>query len=227
MPTVLITGANRGIGLQFARTYARDGWRVHGCCRHPDKATTLREDCGGELVTHRLDVTDGLRVRGLGREMSDEPIDLLINNAGVIGSRVGFGETDYDDWLEAFKANTLAPMRMVEAFVKSVTASERKLVVNISSKMGSIGSNVSADAHVYRTTKAALNMVTKCLANALGDQGVTVVSFHPGWVQTDMGGPDAAITVEQSVAGMRNVITSLDSSANGKFFNYDGEELPW
>lgn len=227
MPTVLITGANRGIGLQYARTYGRDGWRVHACCRHPDKAKALREDCGGEVVLHRLDVTDGLRVQGLAREMSDEPIDLLINNAGVMGPREGFGHTDYHAWMDALQANALAPMRIAEAFVGSMRASKRKVIVNMSSRMGSIGGNQKSNATIYRTSKAALNMVTKCQANALGPEGFTVICFHPGWVQTEMGGPDAEITVEQSVAGMRNVIAKLDASDNGKFFNYDGEELPW
>ena len=230
MPTILITGANRGIGLELVRGYAAEGWRVHACCRHPDKASelqALQAEAGDRIAVHRLDVTDGLKVANLSREMAGEAIDLLINNAGVGGPRKGFGETDYDTWQPVMGVNTFAPLRMAERFVEQVARSERKLIVNISSRMGSITANVSSNSIIYRVSKAALNQVSKCLAMALGPRGITVIVFHPGWVSTDMGGSEAPVTPEDSAAGMRAVIAGVTAADNGRFFSYDGEELPW
>ncbi len=230
MPTVMITGANRGIGLALARGYAAEGWRVHACCRDPDQAKdleTLRAEAGDRLAVHRLDVTDGPGVADLARELAAEAIDLLINNAGVSGPRNGFGETDYDRWQPVFAVNTFAPLRVAEGFVEQVARSERKLIVNISSKMGSIGANVSSDSIIYRASKTALNQVSKCLSVALGPRGITVILFHPGWVSTDMGGSKAPITPDDSAAAIRAVIAGVTVEDNGRFFNYDGEELQW
>lgn len=227
MPTALITGANRGLGLEFTRVLARQGWRIHACCRHPEKASELKE-IAGDVVLRRMDVTDGLTVANLAREMAEEPIDLLLNNAGVYGPRdEGFGDTSYKQWPPVFEANAIAPMRLAERFAEHVARSERKLIVNISSRMGSIGENGSASGVIYRSSKAALNMVTKSVANALAERGVTVVSFHPGWVQTDMGGEEASLTPQESVAGMKRVIDRLTPEDSGRFLNYDGEEIPW
>jgi NAD(P)-dependent dehydrogenase (short-subunit alcohol dehydrogenase family) len=230
MPTVLITGANRGIGLALARGYAAEGWRVHACCRHPDKAKDLKAlqaEVEDRLAVHRLDVTDGLKVASLARELAKEAIDLLINNAGVSGPRSGFGETDYDRWQPVIGVNSFAPLRMAERFVEQVARSERKLIVNISSKMGSIAANVGSNSIIYRASKAALNQVSKSMAMALGPRGITVIVFHPGWVSTDMGGSEAPVTPADSAAGMRVVIDGVTAADNGRFFNYDGEELPW
>ncbi len=229
MPTVLITGANRGIGLALARGYAAEGWRVLACCRHPDKAKdlkVLKEGSEERVAIHRLDVTDGLKVASLARELAGEAIDVLINNAGV-GGPGGFGETDYDRWQPVLAVNTFAPLRVAERFVEQVARSERKLIVNISSKMGSIGANVSSDSIIYRTSKAALNQVSKCLSVALAPRGITVILFHPGWVSTDMGGAEAPVTPADSAAGIRAVIARATPADNGRFFNYDGAELPW
>jgi len=230
MPTVLITGANRGIGLALARGYAAEGWRVLACCRHPDEAKdlkALKAGSGDRVAIHRLDVTDGPTAANLARELAEEAIDLLINNAGVSGPRGGFGETDFDRWQAVLAVNTFAPLRMAECFVEPVARSERKLIVNISSKMGSIAANVSSDSIVYRASKAALNQVSKCLSVALAPRGITVILFHPGWVSTDMGGSKAPVTPTDSAAGIRAVIARATPADNGRFFNYDGEELPW
>jgi len=230
MPTVMITGANRGIGLALARGYAAEDWRVLACCRDPDNAKdldVLRAKAEDRVAVHRLDVTDGLQIDSLAGELAGEAIDLLINNAGVSGPREGFGETDYDAWHPVFAVNSFAPLRMAERFVEQVARSERKLIVNISSKMGSIAANDSSNAIVYRASKAALNQISKCLAMALGPRGVTVIVFHPGWVSTDMGGAEAPVTPEDSAAGIRAVIAGVTTADNGRFFNYDGEELPW
>ncbi len=225
MPTLLITGANRGIGLALLRIFAADGWRIHACCRQPEKAKALKA-VAGAIRLHRVDVTDGLRVASLARELADEAVDVLVNNAGIYGPRTGFCETDYDDWLKVLAVNTLAPLRLVERFVEHVGRSERKLVVNVSSRMGSISQN-SGGAYIYRSSKAALNAVTKGLSADLAARGITVVAVHPGWVQTDMGGAGADIPAETSAAGLRQVIEGLSAKDSGRFLNYVGEEIPW
>lgn len=228
MPTALVTGSNRGIGLAFVQSLAGDGWRVHACCRNPEKARDLKR-IEGEVLRHRLDVTDGLRVASFSRELreNEEGVDLLVNNAGTHGGWGSFGRTDYDDWLEALRINTLAPMRMAERFADHVARSERKTIVNLSSKMGSIGGLASGDSHIYRSTKAALNMITRCLALELAPRGVVVAALHPGHVHTEMGGSGAPVAPEDSVAGMRQVIDGLTPQKSGGFYSYDGEELPW
>ena len=226
MSTVMITGANRGLGLEFTKSFAADGWRVHACARNVERSKKLRA-IEGEIVSHKLDVTDGLKVASLARELAEEPLDLLINNAGIYGPRSGFGETDYDEWIEVLQVNTLAPLRMVERFVGLLERGEGGMVVNISSIMGSIAGNSSGSSYIYRSSKAALNMVTKTLANYLADRGITVVSLHPGWVSTDMGGPRADISPTEAVAGMREVIAGLSPADSGQFFNYDGQPLQW
>ncbi|MGF1594932.1 MAG: SDR family oxidoreductase [Kiloniellaceae bacterium] len=226
MPTVLVTGANRGIGLEFVRSFAADGWRVHACARNVEKAKTVRA-LEGEVVCHKLDVTNGLKVASLARALAEEPIDLLINNAGLRGPKTGFGETDYEEWAAVLQVNTLAPLRMVERFAGLVERSDGRTVVNISSIMGSIADNGSGGEYIYRSSKAALNMVTKSLAIDLAGRGIKVVSFHPGWVRTDMGGAGASISPEESVQGMRRVIAGLTAADSGRFFNYDGAPLEW
>lgn len=226
MNTIFVTGANRGLGLEFARSYAADGWRVHACCRFPERAKDLSA-IAGEVAVHKLDVTDGLRVASLARELADERIDILINNAGVLHEANNLGGVDYEDWVEELKVNTIAPARMAERFQKQVAASERKLIVNLSSGMGSIGAATSGDSIVYRSSKAGLNMVTKCLALDYAKHGITVVSISPGWVATDMGGPNGQLTPAESIANMRRVIDRLAPADSGRFFNRHGEELPW
>jgi NAD(P)-dependent dehydrogenase (short-subunit alcohol dehydrogenase family) len=227
MPTMLITGANRGLGLEFTRSYAADGWRVHACCRQPEKAKTLKE-VSGDVEIHRMDVTDGLRVAAVERSLNEEAIDLLINNAGVFGPRKGrLGNIAYDDWLQVFEINVMGPLRVCEQMCERVAASDRKQIVNISSKMGSITGTEGGNQYIYRSSKAALNMVSKNLSIDLRDLGVSVIAVHPGWVRTDMGGPEADISPEESVAGLRAVIDNAGPEASGRFFSYDGEELPW
>jgi NAD(P)-dependent dehydrogenase (short-subunit alcohol dehydrogenase family) len=226
MNTIIVTGANRGLGLEFTRSYAADGWRVHACCRFPEKAKALSKTAG-DIVVHKLDVTDGLRVASLARDLADERIDILINNAGVFHAGNDLGRIDYDDWVEELKINTIAPARMAERFVHQVAASERKLIVNISSGMGSISNTTSGDSIVYRSSKAALNMVTKCLSLEYAKHGITVVAISPGWVATDMGGSDAELSPAESIATMRKVFDRLTPAASGRFFYKDGEERPW
>jgi NAD(P)-dependent dehydrogenase (short-subunit alcohol dehydrogenase family) len=232
MKTTLITGANRGIGLEFARQYAADGWRVLACSRHPEKSTELNKLAAhypDQIAVHALDVTDHAQIESLAQALASESIDLLINNAGVsLHSGVdGFGHTDYEAWMQTFRINTMAPLKMAEAFAAQIVRSRQKTIVTITSKMGSITDNSSGGHYSYRSSKAAVNIVVKSLAIDLKPIGIIAVVLHPGWVKTDMGGPNAWITAEQSVSGMRHVISRLTPADSGKFIAYDGQVVPW
>lgn len=230
MPTTLITGANRGIGLEFARAYAAEDWRVHACCRAPDAAADLNAlaaESDGRVTIHPLEVTDGGQVAALAGTIR-EPVDLLLNNAGVnMRQNQSIDDMDYDRWAELFAVNAMAPLRLADAFADAVAASEKKLMVTISSRMGSIGGNEQGNSIAYRSSKTAVNQVMRSVAFQLGGKGVISILFHPGWVRTDMGGPNGAIGAAESVAAMCAVIAGLTPADNGRFLNYDGEELPW
>jgi len=232
MNTTLITGAKRGIGLEFCRQYAADGWRVLACSRRPEKSDALAglaAQYPGQVEIHALDVADNAQIDRLSQELSSESIDLLINDAGIYpdSDSRGFGHTDYADWIQAFRVNTMAPLKMAEAFAAQLTRSKHKVIVTITSKMGSIADNRGGGSYLYRSSKAGVNMVVKNLSIDLLSVGIKVAVFHPGWVKTDMGGPNAMISPEQSVSGMRQVISRLTLADSGKFFGYDGQVIPW
>jgi NAD(P)-dependent dehydrogenase (short-subunit alcohol dehydrogenase family) len=227
MPTCLITGANRGLGLEFAKQYAADDWKVIATCRKPDEADALAA-LEGDIQIYPLDVTDFARVEQLARKLHGEPIDLLINNAGIYGPRVvPYNSVDYATWCEVLRANTMAPLKISAAFLDHLSKGRQYKIVTISSKMGSIADNTSGGVYIYRSSKAALNAVMKSLAIDLRDQGFIVVVLNPGWVRTDMGGPGASIDSFESVAGMRDVIGNLRIEDSGRFLHYDGSEIPW
>jgi NAD(P)-dependent dehydrogenase (short-subunit alcohol dehydrogenase family) len=226
MPTVLVTGANRGIGLEFVRQYAAEGWRVHAACRDPDKATELKS-ITGDVRVHRLDVVDEEQIDVLAKSLAGEPIDILINNAGVRGLGDSFGSTEVGGWIDTLRVNTIAPVRVSERLIANLERGQRKLIVNITSRLGSIAENNSGASYAYRSSKAALNMAAKCMSIELKDRGITVVVFHPGWVQTDMGGGQAPVSAPDSVSGMRTKIAKLTTADSGHFFNYTGQPIPW
>lgn len=228
MPTVLITGANRGIGLEFARQYAGDGWTVIATCRNPIGVGELAT-IPGDVQVHGLDVTDHRQVERLAGELRGTPIDLLINNAGVYGDRrVGFRDLDYDDWTRTLQVNLLAPMKVAECFLDHVAASELKKIANLSSALGSIAeSSPNSASFGYRTSKAALNMAMHVFAEEVRIRHVTVLMLHPGWVRTDMGGAEATVAPADSVTGLRAVIAEKGLADSGRFFAYDGREIPW
>ena len=227
MSTVLITGANRGIGLEFARQYAEEGWRVLATCRRPSQAADL-SGLPGEVEIFALDVGEGESVAALARTLKREDIDLLVCNAGIYGPRPSqFGATDYESWADVLRINTLAPLRISEAFIENVARSERKSIAFLSSKMGSMGDNASGGSYIYRSSKSALNAVAKSLAVDLAPREISVTVLHPGWVRTDMGGPSALIDADESVSGMRRVIDGLTLERSGRFYNYDGSEIVW
>jgi NAD(P)-dependent dehydrogenase (short-subunit alcohol dehydrogenase family) len=231
MPSALITGANRGLGLEFARQYLADGWQVYAACRNPASASELRR-----LAEHRdhklrilaMDVADPASIHAAATELDGQAIDLLLNNAGIIGPRgQTIGNIDYEAWANVLDANTMGPMRVSEAFVDNVARSERKLIVTLTSGMGSLADNTSGGSIAYRSSKAAVNMVMRSLAHDLAPLGITCVVVNPGWVRTDMGGPHATLTPTESVTMLRHLIETLGPARSGKFFNYDGREYPW
>lgn len=226
MPTVLVTGANRGIGLEFVRQYAVEGWRVHAACRDPEKATELKS-IKGDVRVHRLDVTDERQLTALETSLAGESIDILINNAGIRGLGDSLGSTDVAGWLETLRVNAIAPVRVSERLIANLERGQRKLIVNITSRLGSIAENGSGGSYAYRSSKAALNMAAKSMAVDLKGRGITVVVFHPGWVQTDMGGSGAPVSPPDSVGGMRAKIDKLTAAESGGFFNYDGKPISW
>jgi NAD(P)-dependent dehydrogenase (short-subunit alcohol dehydrogenase family) len=224
MGTVLITGAARGLGFDFTRQYAAKGWKVHACARNHDALKGIE----GDIHPHRLEVTDYDAVSALAKALSAEAIDVLICNAGIGGQRgnTPLGAVDPAAWRQVFEVNTLAPLMMAQAFVEHVARSAERKLIAISSILGSIASNTGG-RYIYRASKTALNMEWSCLARDLAPRGIICVALHPGWVQTDMGGSSATLTVDQSVPPMVETIAALKPSDNGRYLQYDGTELPW
>lgn len=223
MPTVLITGAARGLGLDFTKEYAARGWKVHACARTPDGLKLIK----GDIHPHKLEVTDYKAVSALAAELKGEAIDVLICNAGIAGREATvLGSIDPDTWRQTFEVNALAPLKMAEAFVEHVARSQHKKLIAISSRLGSIAM-ADNGRYAYRASKTALNMEWKGLSIDLGRRGVICTVLHPGWVQTDMGGSSAPLTIDQSVPAMIKVIDSLTARDNGRFINYDRTEIPW
>jgi len=227
MPSVLITGANRGLGLELARQYAADDWTVYAACREPAKARGLAQIASsGSLSVLQMDVTDPAAIERAARAVSG-PIDVLINNAGIMGGSQSFGQMDYEAWESVLRVNTLGPLRVSEAFRAHLERSDRRLLVTITSGLASIGDNVSGGWIAYRSSKAAVNMVMRSLAVDLAARRVTCVVVSPGWVQTDMGGPSATLTAAESVSALRRLFARLGPSDSGRFFSHDGKEMSW
>jgi NAD(P)-dependent dehydrogenase (short-subunit alcohol dehydrogenase family) len=227
--SVLITGANRGIGLEFAKQYANNAWRVQACCRQPDAASDLQKALSGkDADIHKLDVTSQASINYLKAELAEHPIDILINNAGIMGDdRQSFGDIDYNAWEETMRTNTIGPYRMFEAFQHNLTLGSDKKAVFISSRLGSIEEFDSGDRFIYRSSKTALNMVVVKLDYELKSSGICFLAFHPGWVQTDMGGDEAPIKPFESVNALRQSILKATLAESGSFLNFDGSPLPW
>lgn len=232
MPTALVTGANRGIGLEFVRQLNAQGWRVLACCRQPEQADSLQQLATGSLgqvSIHPLAVENAAQISRLAQQLQGQALDLLINNAGYYpgGIQESLGHTDSQAWLRAFEINSIAPLKMAEAFLEHLERGQLKTIALITSKMGSIADNTSGGCYLYRTSKVALNMVARSLAQDLEPRGIKVALLHPGWVRTDMGGPNALISAQQSVSGMLKVMLQLGWQDSGRFLAYDGVEIEW
>ena len=224
MATVLIIGASRGVGLEFARQYAADGWRVLATCRMPARAAALR-DLGTNVAIHALDVTDHQAVRGLGRDLAHETIDVLIANAGIFIARdMTLANVDAEAWIESFAVNTIAPFVCAGTFLEHVKRSGERKMIAISSLVGSVGQVGHGGQYAYRSSKAALNSVWRTFA--FDHPEVIAAMVSPGRVRTDMN-PDAPNAVEDSVASLRRVIANLTQAQSGGFFRVDGSPAPW
>jgi NAD(P)-dependent dehydrogenase (short-subunit alcohol dehydrogenase family) len=227
--SVLITGANRGLGLEFARQYLRAGWTVIATARDPAAAKDLAA-LGDGLRIVPLDVTSAESVAALATALNGQPIDLLINNAGVgVGLDGGphLADLKIDEFEHVLRVNAVGPVRVTQALLPNLRAGKGRTVVGITSTLGSITANRQGGFYGYRESKAALDMFVRSIAAELKDEGFTCVALFPGWVKTDMGGPDAQLTPEQSVTGMRRVLDGLKPEDSGKFLGFDGSKSPW
>lgn len=228
MPTLFITGTSRGIGLELTRLYAAAGWKVLAACRAPDTATALVAlSTEGQVTVERLDVTDDDAVDAVAAKYTGFAIDLLINNAGIYGDRDASMQIgDFRTYRRVMATNAVAPMKVTLALLPSLKLSSGSKILSISSRMGSVGLG-SGGSYVYRSSKAALNAAMRNLAMDLKPLGIACAVAHPGWVRTDMGGSGADLTAQESAAGLKAVADGLDITTTGRFFNYDGAEIPW
>jgi NAD(P)-dependent dehydrogenase (short-subunit alcohol dehydrogenase family) len=230
MARILVTGANRGIGLEFVRQYAAEGAEVLACARDPaaaDELASLAQASGGRVRVLKLDVADAGAIRALGGELAGEALDVVINNAGISGPRPQSAEAiDPEGWVGAFRVNTMAPLLIAQALHENLKRGGEKKLVAITSQLGSIANN-SGGQYAYRSSKAALNDAMKGLSRDWAGEGILVGIFHPGWVQTDMGGRGAPVSVEGSVKGLRQRIAELTPETSGSFRDYSGAALPW
>lgn len=223
MPSVLITGCDTGIGREFARQYAAEGWSVIATFR--DMANALPEDAG--LRSFPLDVTQPRHFDDLRAALGSQPIDILISNAGIGLDIRKLGDLDYDYVAKMLTVNTIGALRLIDTFVDNVAASRQRRICAITSRMGSIAANLSGGHYGYRASKAGLNAIMRSLAIDLHARGIVVVSIHPGWVDTAGGGGDAAVPVEDSVSAMRQLVRRLGNHETGQLFDYKGVPLPW
>ncbi len=227
MKQILVTGANRGLGFEFVKQYLVDGNYVIALSRKPEILQSLKDQLPDRLKILSVDLTDFETLEKCATELQGERIDILINNAGVFGEEQSFENINFESWQKVMQLNVFVPTKIVQTFLPHVLNGKDKKIINITSRMGSIDDNTSGGYYIYRSSKTALNMVTKSLAVDLGKHGVTVIAMHPGWVQTDMGGNNAPLQPEESISGIRKVIENLKNSQNGKFLEFSGMELPW
>ncbi len=230
MATVLITGTNRGLGLEFVKHFLGRSDTVIATCRDSSSATELQALAANNenLSLKNLDVSDAQSMAAFATELKDTPIDMFINNAGVYGPRdANFGNVGSSEWEQVIRVNAIAPMLLTQLIIGSLRQGTEKKLVYVTSKMGSIDDNKGGGSYIYRSSKTALNSVVKSLSVDLACEGFSVAVVHPGWVRTDMGGPNGLIDVQTSVSGMLAVIDGLSPDNAGDFFNYDGSLIPW
>jgi len=226
----LVTGANRGLGLEFTKQLLSQGHRVTATCREPEQAQELKslQSDYPELNVLKFDIASPESNAELATQLRDTEVDVLINNAGHYSrARVGFDDLSFDGVLHDFSINAIGTLRATQTILPSLRKGAGKKIINISSKMGSISDNTSGGSYAYRMSKAAVNMATRSLANDLRHDGFVVLTFHPGWVLTDMGGPNALIGTEESIAGMLKVIENAGPEESGRFWDFRGQEIPW
>jgi len=226
MKQLLITGANRGIGLEFTQQYLANGWRVYATYRQ-SPGTALAALACDALTLVPLDVAQDASILALQLQLSGIELDLIINNAGVFGPRdQALGTVSRQQWLDVLNVNSVAPLMLAQA-LHSNLASKGGTFAILSSRMGSIQENDGGALYLYRSSKAAVNQVAKSLSIDLKSQGITVIALHPGWVRTEMGGPNGSIDTQTSVSGLRQVLASISANDTGRFINYDDSAIAW
>ena len=230
MATILITGANRGIGLALTEAFIGRGDRVIATVRKPEHLEGLAAvmaDAPDRLEIHRLEVTDPASIAALAERLAGRPIDVVINNAGIFGpTRQSSLDMDFDGWLEVLKVNTLAPLAVAQALVPNLRLGEHPKILTVSSGMGSMAF-AKSDNVAYRSSKAAVNKAMQCLATDLKGEGIAVAVCHPGWVKTDMGGAHADISPEMSATGLTRLVDRMSLSHSPEFLAWDGAAVPW
>ncbi|MCK5918003.1 MAG: SDR family oxidoreductase [Cocleimonas sp.] len=231
MPSVFITGTNRGIGLALVRQYLAEDWQVYATARQPKKNKELQRlvsQYQKQLNLYTLDITNGMQRQQVADKLNGIPLDILINNAGIYGQDDAyFGNTDEEKWLDALRINTIAPMKIMELLADNIALGEKKIIASMSSKMGSMDDNGSGGSYVYRSTKAALNAIMVSAARDLKEAGISVVILHPGWVRTDMGGTNGEISTQQSAQRLQAILNSITLENSGDFYDIDGSIIPW
>ncbi len=234
MANIVITGANRGIGLALVKSYLVSGDRVYALCRNPGQAeqlARLADNSAGQLTLHPVDMADGASIDAVGQALGDTPVDVLLNVAGIIGGRTdslantSFSEDDFNDWRNAFEVMTIGPFRLTQALLPNLLAAQGKVMTVSTQIAASTWSH--GGMYAYGATKAAVNRLMLSLAIDLKPQGISVAMVHPGYVQTDMGGPNAEITPQESAAGIKAVVDKLTLETSGSFFKWNGELHPW
>jgi NAD(P)-dependent dehydrogenase (short-subunit alcohol dehydrogenase family) len=223
MATILITGCDTGLGVEFARQYAADGHKVYATCLNPDTAHETHA-ITGDITVPKLDMTDHAGIEAFVAGLGGAPVDIFLSNAGIGRPHPPLGETDYGSWRRILETNLIGPMKLAECLVENVAASELKMMAFVSSRMGSIALNSSGGSYAYRSSKAGLNMIVKTLAVDLAPRHISVIALHPGWAATEPGG---RVPVPESVAGMRGVIHRAGRHHTGIFQTYHDQPLPW
>lgn len=229
MAKYLITGTNRGIGLELVKQTLAQGHEVIATCRDPDAAADLKALASADgLRIMTLDLGDSASRAALVKSLAGQAIDVLINNAGVYGPRDAvLGSLDESEWAKVMLIDVIAPVLLTQALLPNLHQGSERRIAFLSSKMGSITDNGSGGAYIYRSAKTALNQAVKCLSIDMQPEQFIVLSLHPGWVLTDMGGPGALIDTQTSVAGMLQVLSEARPVDNGSFITYDGKRIPW
>ena len=235
MPLAIITGTNKGLGLELTRQYLEDGWQVVAINRRSSGALEMLAD-RFPLRILEADLTSDDSLKGAVDKIDDRAIDVLVNNAGMMGDAsfadVGinyqvFGTFNRDEWHRVFDINVCTPMALTELLVDKLEAADRPVVMTMSSMLGSNALNTMGNVYAYRASKAAVNSIMKSMGCNLKSRGIISIAMHPGWVRTELGGPNAEITPEESVAGMRRVLSSLSIDDSGKFVAFDGTDMPY